>query len=287
MAVVLKHAMHALAAIKKIGVPQAQYDWLAQSPIEVKLTSDKFVFLLPNPDNADKPLWSWEVPITLTQLQALHKGHLAHKDKWQLSTKLSQAIWHADTDWKVAEPVGEPNPKVDLAETLKDAGYNPANADAVQASGELGKLGKLPPLDPGILQAGAMKPDLGGWGTFDLSQLKVATPAKLRHATMMYQPVSGTSPGSRYFVVALNKDIRVAARLQGKGLSIRVEGPDFGNYKAALSACGFKVIEAYGYASMHLTVEDSLAARTVGAVLMALGVEFDTPLPNIKHIRGG
>jgi hypothetical protein len=50
MAIVLKHSMNALAAIKKIGIPQHQYDWLVSSGVSVKLTSEKFVFVYPTND---------------------------------------------------------------------------------------------------------------------------------------------------------------------------------------------------------------------------------------------
>ena len=53
---------------------------------------------------------------------------------------------------------------------------------------------------------------------------------------MMYQPVKGTSQGSRYFVVGGNQDLRIAARLSGGTLSVRIEGYSWLKHKTAIAA---------------------------------------------------
>ena len=56
-------------------------------------------------------------------------------------------------------------------------------------------------------------------------------------------------------------------------------------HAAALEACGLAV-KKDDYASMHLQVEDDdLRRKTLGAVLMGLGLAFDTPLPNYAILK--
>ena len=102
----------------------------------------------------------------------------------------------------------------------------------------------------------------------------------------MYQPVSGTSGGSRYFLVAGADGIRVAARYTHKSLSIRVEGKKLTSYSSNLALAGLDLKKNAEYSSIHLEVSDDvLAAKTLGAILLGLGVPFETPFPNINLIK--
>ena len=105
---------------------------------------------------------------------------------------------------------------------------------------------------------------------------------------MMYQPVRGTDGTSRYFVVAANKDLRVAARFINQQLSVRIEGPAWEKHAPSIAACGFdKVLKDKGYASLHLAVgpDTVLASKTLGAILLGLGIPMDTPLPSLSVIK--
>src|SRR5690606_14300365 len=100
-------------------------------------------------------------------------------------------------------------------------------------------------------------------------------------------PVKGTSKSSRYYVVAANDDIRIAARYQAASLSIRIEGPNWAKHTEAMTECGLKADNAQQYASMHLTApDDTVAAKTLGAVLMGLGIPLVTHVPDITRIKG-
>ena len=127
----------------------------------------------------------------------------------------------------------------------------------------------------------------GAWPCFDPKALKTATPIKLRDATRMYEPVKGSSPNSRYFLVAANQDLRIAARYKGTSLSVRIEGPDWTKHGACIQACGFDNVQlAQGYASLHLHVGDPvIASKALGAILLGLGIPLETPLPELKVIR--
>jgi len=127
----------------------------------------------------------------------------------------------------------------------------------------------------------------GAWPCFDPKALKTATPIKLRDATRMYEPVKGSSPNSRYFLVAANQDLRIAARYKGTSLSVRIEGPGWEKHSTSIQACGFDNVQlAQGYASLHLHVGDPvIAGKALGAILLGLGIPLETPLPELKVIR--
>lgn len=128
------------------------------------------------------------------------------------------------------------------------------------------------------------------WSDFPAATKKTAPCVKLRDATHMYQPVLGTSEGSRYYMIGANDDIRIAVRIKGGSLSIRIEGPNWTKYKAKISSVGFnKVDQKNDYASMHLSLDADpiLMGKTIGAVLLGLGVPFETPIPDIAKIPVG
>lgn len=262
MAISIK-SMNALAAIKKIGVPQKLYDWLVQQPIQVSLSATKFTFTVPTEAGAKH----FYVTVTLNQLQQLSAGTLPADVKLALQGLLAYTI-----------------------EDIKQEFDGKLSATQLPAkpAQESGLLNKLPPLK---VTSSHQHEDTSkeAWPKFNIAELKTASPVKLRDATMMYQPVHGTSPGSRYFVVAANKDLRVAARYTSNGkLSVRIEGPSWQKYAANITDCGFTNVDSKkDYASVHLDVGHDMvmANKTLGALLLGLGVPLDTPVPELKVIK--
>jgi hypothetical protein len=116
-------------------------------------------------------------------------------------------------------------------------------------------------------------------------EANVTDPAvHLISAVRMYQPVHGTSGGSRYFMIARNKDVAVAVRILGSKLSFRIEAHNFDSWAPKFQHIGLAISDS-SHASIHLDVPDaSMARRTIGALLLDLGVEFDTPTPVINKI---
>ena len=131
-------------------------------------------------------------------------------------------------------------------------------------------------------------PTSGFWPMFDVKQLKTAPLVKLRDAHKMYQPVHGSSSGSRYTLVGGNAEVRIAARYTGGQLSVRIEGPGWQKHASAIGDIGFECYNAKDYASMHLAVgEDTkMANKTLGAILLGLGIPLETPLPNVTVFKG-
>jgi hypothetical protein len=108
----------------------------------------------------------------------------------------------------------------------------------------------------------------------------------LREATKMYQKVRGTSSGSVYIVVALNDSLRVAARIIGTNLAVRVEPAGSNSFHPVdinrLKAQSLDYKQTY--ASGHFECGKVSAARTLGAILVGLGIVFDTPLPSVELV---
>lgn len=123
-------------------------------------------------------------------------------------------------------------------------------------------------------------------GTFDVSKLMTAPTTTMLKATKLYQPVRGTSSGSRYFIIAISKAIRVAARWKqasnSEGLALRVEGSGLSNPYTV------KMLEQIGldkkseiHMSAHLTVTSDIEARkAIGALLFAINEPWTTPRPD-------
>ena len=118
----------------------------------------------------------------------------------------------------------------------------------------------------------------------DIAMLLDSNPVKLAEAQLLYQPVKATSAGSVYHVVALSDDLKVAARVKGGTLSVRVEGPKVGTLKTLISETGFN--HSGDYASVHLQTKGdaTMNRKALGALISALDRPWQTPLPEFKYI---
>jgi len=152
-----------------------------------------------------------------------------------------------------------------------------------QTSPEIWALNLLPPHEITSKNPAPCSSSL--WPEFDRNQMKTAPLVRLIEATQMYQPVAGSSDSSRYFVVAGNQRLKVAARYHNKRLSCRLEGEDL-NKNYTQKDLGAFNIKSDNHASFHAEINDlKLAAKTLGAVLMDLNLSFETPIPNFDIIR--
>lgn len=228
--------------------------WLYQHQVAVVVTVTAVVFKAPDGQELAA------VPVKHSHLDRLQKGTLATDALTGLGAEISAAIVKIKED--LMSTVG-------ALELLKK------------------KQPEDGPLAEPVAEAQVAKASQTAWSVFDTKQLTTAEPVKLRDATMMYQPVRGSSAHSRYFMVAANQDLRVAARYKGSSLSVRIEGPAWEKYKHKIATCGFDNISLEkGYASLHLAVpDDVLAGKTLGAVLLGLGVPLETPVPDLSVIK--
>jgi hypothetical protein len=235
------------------GLAPAKISYLADNAIDVQTTAAGLQFVSP---------WAPTVEVSLAHghVLAQKKGTLDQATASQVLAALEKAVAY-------------------LMQTQLGEG---AALDPLPA-GDQHKPGALSLLK----QKGKAVPAAQPWASFDKQALKSATPIKLRDATRMYQPVRGSSPNSRYFLVGANDDLRIAARYKGTSLSVRIEGPAWEKHSPSITACGFDNVQpGQGYASIHLHVADAvIAGKALGAILLGLGVELQTPVPNLDVIR--
>lgn len=265
MALTINHSStNGKSLLIKLGVTKEAIAEVLSKGWDVKLTAKALSFV----KDGDP---GHHVPLDLTTLNAISTGTISMVAKAKIVQDVKAAMQAALLGM--------------AGSALPEAKSEPVAGDTPGMTFVQTGLGKGKPAQ----QAAAQPAQVAGgkWALFDPKKLKTAPLIKLRDATQMYQPVQGTSHGSRYFLVAANDGVRVAARLQGGTLSIRIEGNTWKQHQAAILACGFDNHgPAKDYTSLHVTVGANavLANKTLGAVLTGLGIPFETPIPNVKVI---
>lgn len=176
----------------------------------------------------------------------------------------------------------------------ENAGLHPAKATVVvvntpapslKSAPPLGKVAATPTPEPKPVPNSHVPVDAAPFAPLLPAEANKQQPVKLRDATRMYQPVKGSSGGSRYALVAAAPDLKVGLRIKGHSMSFRVEGSNLNAYKAHLVSL-FDGQDKGDYLSMHLGAEsDELKAKTIGAVLMAVNRPFLTPFPSLKILK--
>lgn len=315
MPVALKQT-NALSALEKLGFSEFELKTIVEVGISCKLTANEFQFLLLDIEHGP---YGVSVPVSLDDLMLLKNGKLPDGKKKHLKGCCQEVIdslamkvakgevqkinaakahktFHIDLAKKDDEQIAA------IALSLKGAFQQVISKKAVENAGEFFTEGMDMPGALELLKKAKITPkpkpptiNVGmavnaPWSEFPDHMKKSAPLVQLRQATQMYQPVAGTSAGSRYYVVAANEDLRVAARFSGGTLSVRVEGKGWDKYKSQLSAAGFgKVSTSKQYASLHLDVghDKVMASKTLGAVLLGLGIPMQTPLPDINKVPKG
>ena len=253
------------AFLAKIGVPKAAIASVAAKGWSVSLTGKEITF--------QKGVEGFAVPVDIGLLGHIQGGALTLAEKVKVDAlkygvektigiivAKSTPVYNEDGTLAGAQPQAAV-----LDEEAKKAGFTftqtlTGNKALPKASGEV----------------------------YPTDKMKQGSCVKLADATKLYQPVFGSSAGSRYYVIGVSKGLRIAARYTNGSLSVRVEGPEFAQHNNALTLAGFDVhTPAKGYASLHLAVgtDQVLASKTLGAVLLGLGVPFDTPVPELKIIK--
>lgn len=282
MVVILKPDS-AFEYMAKAGVTQKRLDELKSmvdvGMAKVKLTTTQFAFMF-NPDFGG--YFEVEVPTSTAELHALNAGTLKGVPLHNLRDKLMSAIeklLEAKAGGAVDKLAGlsSNQPKPELTHVPIDA-LMTALLSTKDPSLQTIKKTPMP-----ASVAGKQK-----WAPVSQLHMSKAEPVKLRDATFMYQPVKGSSAGSRYFLVGGNDGIRIGARYKGKTLTVRIEGPDFDTYVSKFQSMGFSnAATGNGYGSMHLDVSnDLIAAKALGAILVGLGLPLETPIPSLSIIKG-
>lgn len=243
----------AFGLMTELAIQPDLMQWLNSSGYHAKLVAGKIQFTNPE-DMHPQPILA-HVPVTLAEIKALKAGTLPENDLVDLRLSLEEAI-----EALQALPNG-PKPQA-------------------QGQSALAKLPKSVAKAPTPLKA---PPE--PWPMFDISKLHTAPTKSLTSATHMYQPVTGTSANSRYYLVAANKELQVAARWRpgDVALSVRVEGLGFLKHQDAIQKAG---LDNKGtYASVHVGCADPVLARkTLGSILFGIGEPMETPMPDLNII---
>jgi hypothetical protein len=266
-----------------LGLPPSAKHWLKTSGAALMVLAQEVRLIAP-----DKGAHV-SVPVKMQYLLALKNKTIPFAVKMELKAQLLQAIEKmkeymagvGDVPQAVetkTPPLTTPPAKMQwpsAMELLQEAAAKKKEDEAA---------GKLPA--PAVPDAPEKAHSLGWWPMYDISKLQTGEKMQLCDATHLYQPVRGSSGSSRYFMVAGDDDLRVAARYSSTGsLSIRIEGPHWKKHVVRLNQIGFAT-NAQEYCSLHLTVTDEvLAAKCLGAVLLGLGLEYKTPLPKLALIK--
>jgi hypothetical protein len=272
MAVAIK-TMSGAELLKLLDINVDDENWLLSQSISVTVQATEIKFTAPSTSYGN-------VPVKLTHLMQLKQGKLTGLAKASLQVLVKAKI--AQLKKLSGVPQGLPP---DLGPNLLDTAAE-ASGFVVKESGAAMDLLKKKQNVPSPI-AGTMCEFFPGTSPLAVDKAKLANAplVQLRDANMMYQPVKGTSQGTRYFLVGASTGLRIAARYKGASLSVRIEGPNFGQHKQQMLACGFTGLNA-DYASMHLQVVDPvIAAKALGAILLGLGVPMITPMPNLQLIK--
>ena len=272
MAVAIK-TMSGAELLKLLDINVDDENWLLSQSISVTVQATEIKFTAPSTSYGN-------VPVKLTHLIQLKQGKLTGLAKASLQVLVKAKI--AQLKKLSGVPQGLPP---ELGPNSLDTAAE-ASGFIVKESGAAMDLLKKKQNAPSPI-AGAMCEFFPGTSPLAVDKAKLANAplVQLRDANMMYQPVKGTSQGTRYFLVGASTGLRIAARYKGASLSVRIEGPNFGQHKQQMLACGFTGLNA-DYASMHLSVVDPvIAAKALGAILLGLGVPMITPMPNLQLIK--
>lgn len=101
-------------------------------------------------------------------------------------------------------------------------------------------------------------------------------PCALRDATVLGQKVKGTTPGSLYTVIALSPRVKVASKVSGAQLSLRVEWSDDAKKEEIDAIKSSGANWSTNYASLHVDAgSEAMIRRTVGAYLFGTGLSFE------------
>lgn len=296
-AMALKMNMNGLTTIKKIGVPQHLYDWLFANDATTEYSGGELTIKAQH--------MGVSMIISMGHIAQVNQGTLPNwiKAKYQAELKslldtLKKEVTKAQADtpikFKDLPPPTE-NPMIIDVKTIQGPyGLPPIEKPAYEPTTmiETATAPKPTFLKKNIVTVApdnviVVAPPFS-WEMFNLEELQSAGLIPLSNATRLYQPVKGSTPGKRYYCVALSDVFRVGAAWSGKELSLRFETPySWEMYCTKLAEVFADVNPHKGYHSMHMDMADeTMAAKVVGAVLASLDIPWATPLPNLKVIKG-
>jgi hypothetical protein len=120
-----------------------------------------------------------------------------------------------------------------------------------------------------------------------------STAVPLREATQLHQRIKGTDSSSVYHVIAIGRDVIVAARIKNNhNVAIRAEIIPHHASKAAQAAQKGLIFAGLdkkngGHYSLHLDAPDfNMVKRSIGSILFATEINFDGVSTSMSAIQG-
>jgi len=292
-----------LKALNQLGVPETVTAWLSAQNIVVTIMPKSIKFVRKGNVVASAKI-SWELTKQIVGGTAVDQGDtnttqiLAEQIFKIGDAHLKQggaAIPDPVIEWIESKMVGGttmPSPKIgdppeDLAaeEEMESIAHTtlPPKIEALKA--DPSEASKLPWAGADDAQKSAKKEIEKDVGVYPLASMDHAGCIPLVNATLLYQPVKGSSANSRYFCIGRTQQVNVGARYKGTHLSLRAEGNLTTIIRSRLSLLGFE--EKPGdYMSVHVLVDnDLIAGKVIGAVLVGLGMRLLTPIPIVTDIK--
>lgn len=126
------------------------------------------------------------------------------------------------------------------------------------------------PVEKILWSDGTLTPPGEYWDVLPADKMEKLPTVVLMHAGALFQPVHGSDPTSRYFLVAGYSELKLAARWVNGTMSFRVEGVALQApaMRAIFTDMGFSKVAESG-CSVHLAVNCDLVARQTLASVMA------------------
>jgi hypothetical protein len=203
-----------------------------------------------------------------------------------LQTSLEEAglqIHLGFTDFELRTPKGISLIKIKLAassNSIMKGTVPPAVGQAICGALTTAINKALTEFHGNLFEDAKVGPTIPDKGTLD--EVLTSKVIPLTDASHLYQPVRGTSPGSKYFLVGIAGDLKVAARVMGSTVSIRVVGTSPGA-KQRFIEVGME--DKGDHLSAHFEATPSATPhKIIGAVLLGTGIPFDTTLPSVDFI---
>lgn len=274
MPVVKIESNSGMAILLKMGVPATQLGALKTHQITVELGVKSLTFLSPK----GTPMATATLPALVSSVL---KGTLSMVDLQKCKMTVQASVESVISACNAGENIKQavPVPQI-LAAQEESPNFVEATpyTDAVKQKAVKSKV------PAGVLKTEAEVADAAGY--------KNTKPVILANAMGLYQPVTGTSDGSVYRVIAISKcgDHKIAARLKGGALSIRLETTNPGALSPVvshLSEMGFSYKSgAHPYWSMHTNTGSNvgLMKRIVGSVLGGMPFPLKTAMPDMKEL---
>jgi len=267
--VAIEYDVDGYIALNKIGVPIDVTTWLKEQSVTITVMPKSLKFVRKGKVVGNVTI-SWDMTKAIVAGQAIGQVDAILK-------KCASQILDIYSD--LSGDLGGNQSVVDWANAATGGDWEPPDVlvDVVTdiASPETTKVKAV---EPDWADEGAKKEMSQTKDMYALGSMETGAAVKLVNASLLYQPVTGSSNSSRYFCIGITDHVKIAARYRGTTLSLRVEGK-VNPMQGQLKSLGFEV-KKDGYMSVHLEVDnDIVAAKVIGSVLVGLAQQLRTPTP--------